>query len=644
MNKDLDAIKPEELQKGPPARSVPSPTNIFPGNRLQHSGAPATAATVAPRAQPAGSEEVGTAAGRVTAQRQPNGVMAFSGGDVSGPVSYANSTSNPLVNAVESAAIGASAAAGRGFVNPPMADPSKPPPTMAPEVRGPAAGNQLVNWDRSGMTNAQVGAANPQGRVQMTRQPNGTMSFSGGDVSGPVSYTNIAGNPLVGGGIRGNGFSRVDSTPAGASVGMDGAGNYAFPSGNPLVGGASTGRSADGMYAGQAQREGAMQAAGGTSAGVDAAVAAAAQRGDWDAVHSHFAGRGLDFGGQGAAQPSGAGFSGSIGQDAGTGNMWGRTPEQQRRDAETQASSIHQPTAQRGAAALESLDAMEGASAKIQGEQQIEAMRQSGSLQRDQLREQGENYRAQGKNALAAATLAQRMQEEGRTSAYQAAQLDFSQQRLNLDRERAQRDGLPQGYRRTQDGHGLEAIPGGPADPAVVSGKATLNDVQSKALQFGARMLQSGQTIDQLAADGVTQPGYLKRVADTVGAGALANWTQSQQQQQVEQGQRDFVNAVLRRESGAAISNSEFDNARKQYFPQPGDSQQVIEQKRRNRDLATAGVLAEVPNQQARLQQVLGAAGQQSAGQVQQRTVVRTGMYNGRKVQQYSDGSTDYAD
>lgn len=53
--------------------------------------------------------------------------------------------------------------------------------------------------------------------------------------------------------------------------------------------------------------------------------------------------------------------------------------------------------------------------------------------------------------------------------------------------------------------------------------------------------------------------------------------------QQFEQAQRDFINAVLRKESGAAISQSEFDNAAKQYFPQPDDSPQVIAQKARNR-------------------------------------------------------------
>jgi len=64
----------------------------------------------------------------------------------------------------------------------------------------------------------------------------------------------------------------------------------------------------------------------------------------------------------------------------------------------------------------------------------------------------------------------------------------------------------------------------------------------------------------------------------------LFNFMKSDDRQSYEQAQRNFINAVLRRESGAAIAESEFDSAAKQYFPQPGDSLQVIEQKARNRN------------------------------------------------------------
>lgn len=261
-------------------------------------------------------------------------------------------------------------------------------------------------------------------------------------------------------------------------------------------------------------------------------------------------------------------------------------------------------------------------------------MRENAGIQREGMQQAGETQRSRLQQAFADI-------RERRTAQHQASQEDIARQRLALDTARLGRDGVPSGYRPKADGT-LEAIPGGPADPATQAGKKPLNDTQSKALQFGARMLQSGQNLDTLASDGVTQPGYIKRMADTVGAGALANWTQNpQQQQQVEQSQRDFVNAVLRRESGAAISNSEFDNARAQYFPQPGDSTKVIEQKRRNRELATRGVLAEVPDSEKRVQQVT-AAGQPT--QQPQRAVSRTGTINGRKVVQYSDGSIHYAD
>jgi hypothetical protein len=135
-----------------------------------------------------------------------------------------------------------------------------------------------------------------------------------------------------------------------------------------------------------------------------------------------------------------------------------------------------------------------------------------------------------------------------------------------------------------------------------------LNDVQSKALQFGTRMQAAGSVLDGLASKGVDQPGLIKRAADAVGIGGAANWTQSGEQQQVEQAQRDFINAVLRRESGAAIADSEFSNARQQYFPQVGDNPEVIAQKRKNREIATAGVLAEVPDSETRVNQVMTTA------------------------------------
>jgi hypothetical protein len=60
-----------------------------------------------------------------------------------------------------------------------------------------------------------------------------------------------------------------------------------------------------------------------------------------------------------------------------------------------------------------------------------------------------------------------------------------------------------------------------------------------------------------------------------------------------EQAEQNFINAVLRRESGAAIAPSEYVNAAKQYFPQPGDTKAVLEQKRLNRLLVQQNLMLE---------------------------------------------------
>ena len=118
-----------------------------------------------------------------------------------------------------------------------------------------------------------------------------------------------------------------------------------------------------------------------------------------------------------------------------------------------------------------------------------------------------------------------------------------------------------------------------------------LTEVQAKSTGFANRAAQAHSIINIVGANGEIQPGLFKRSLEAVpligeGLGTMANITQSDAEQQVEQAQRNFVNAILRQESGAAVNQSEFDNARKQYFPQPGDGPKVIEQKKQNREMA----------------------------------------------------------
>ena len=64
-----------------------------------------------------------------------------------------------------------------------------------------------------------------------------------------------------------------------------------------------------------------------------------------------------------------------------------------------------------------------------------------------------------------------------------------------------------------------------------------------------------------------------------------ANFLKQDEFQSLEQAQRNFLNATLRRESGAVISPSEFEEGRRQYFTIPGDAVATIKQKKANRDL-----------------------------------------------------------
>lgn len=124
-----------------------------------------------------------------------------------------------------------------------------------------------------------------------------------------------------------------------------------------------------------------------------------------------------------------------------------------------------------------------------------------------------------------------------------------------------------------------------------------LTESQGKAAGMAMRAQKAHDILNTLEAGGTKTPGLIKMGAETVPVigGALGMGVNSlpsalggpsTSQQQVDQAQRDFVNAVLRVESGASINKDEFENARKQYFPQPGDTQETRDQKRRNRETA----------------------------------------------------------
>lgn len=161
-----------------------------------------------------------------------------------------------------------------------------------------------------------------------------------------------------------------------------------------------------------------------------------------------------------------------------------------------------------------------------------------------------------------------------------AADENYRQQMLA---QRGQQD-IPSGYRQAQGG-ALEAIPGGPADPNKPMPARALRPTtdQANAAGFYDRIRNSNDILNDPSVTNAAM-SFGQNVMNQAPMG-LGNYMTSPEYQKYDQASRDFVNAVLRKESGAAISESEFQNARIQYFPQPGDTPDKIAQKAKNRQI-----------------------------------------------------------
>lgn len=99
---------------------------------------------------------------------------------------------------------------------------------------------------------------------------------------------------------------------------------------------------------------------------------------------------------------------------------------------------------------------------------------------------------------------------------------------------------------------------------------------------FLLRAQRDEQILSEYEAEGT---GFGNRMAEGLPLG-LGNYMQSPEYRKFDQARRDFVNAILRRESGAVINPEEFANAEKQYFPVPGDDPETIAQKKAARATA----------------------------------------------------------
>jgi hypothetical protein len=106
-----------------------------------------------------------------------------------------------------------------------------------------------------------------------------------------------------------------------------------------------------------------------------------------------------------------------------------------------------------------------------------------------------------------------------------------------------------------------------------------LTEGQSNAAGFADRMKVNETAIQ----------GYESSAAASVGgriASMLPRDFQSPERQSYDAAKKNWIAAQLRKESGAAISEGEYAEADRQYFPQPGDLPTTIKQKRELRKVA----------------------------------------------------------
>ena len=172
--------------------------------------------------------------------------------------------------------------------------------------------------------------------------------------------------------------------------------------------------------------------------------------------------------------------------------------------------------------------------------------------------------------------------------------LKIAQQRLGLSQAEFQRNG----YERMENEDGVfyvSKVPGLPAIPVMGPGGVALKgkappkptEGESNAAGFAQQMENASRVINALPAG--AQPGMGSGIAASIPliGEAVKRGVQPAATQQYEQAAQAWIRAKLRKESGAAIGVDEMNQEYRTYFPQIGDTADVITQKANARAIAT---------------------------------------------------------
>lgn len=122
-------------------------------------------------------------------------------------------------------------------------------------------------------------------------------------------------------------------------------------------------------------------------------------------------------------------------------------------------------------------------------------------------------------------------------------------------------------------------------------GVKPLTEAQSKDSFFTTRMTAATPTIDKFEDALMSLPEAAAGVIPL----NLGRYAQSEEYQLAKDAGRDFVNAYLRKDSGAALTQAEEENYGQLLLPQPGDKPAIIDAKRQRRQIAVEAIKSGMP-------------------------------------------------
>jgi hypothetical protein len=205
----------------------------------------------------------------------------------------------------------------------------------------------------------------------------------------------------------------------------------------------------------------------------------------------------------------------------------------------------------------------------------------------------GSSLTAQDSNNVL--TLGQKV-ADGTATKTEAATYNMSWQRLS--RPSPETRTAPDGTVTTVTVPGMD-LTGFPVPAGLEAGEKVIgeeapkfNNDEKLAGAFTNRMIESTSTFENVTAGGY-DPANMRDFAASNLPLAIRASALSDSGQRYLAAKMNFITAVLRKESGAAISDTEFANEDLKYFPQPGESAAVIEQKRVARKTAIESMKAQ---------------------------------------------------